>query len=227
MFYEPFANASDYSLALWFYKTKQTMNDLNMFFQDPLLSKQREGLSYKSAAEWDQKMHRIPYGIENDQWSKSTISSKALALGIPQATYTIRYRNVLSVVKFLIGFTPFRDEMSYAPIKLFTPQGLRAYNEMHTGDWWWETQEKLPDSATVVPIILSSDKTMLSQHHGDVSVWPVYLTIGNLNSATRRKQTVPGSILIGLIPVTKNQSKEEKCEIYHRSMDLILQRKLL
>jgi hypothetical protein len=113
--------------------------------------------------------------------------------------------------------------MTYAPIRLHTPKGSRAYNEMHTGDWWWHTQEKLPANGTVVPIILSSDKTMLSQNHGDVSVWPVYLTIGNLNNATRRRQQVPGSILLALIPVTKKQSKEEKCEIYHQSMDLILE----
>jgi len=33
-------------------------------------------------------------------------------------------------------------------------------------DWWWETQEQLPLGATVVLIILASDKTQLTQHTG-------------------------------------------------------------
>ena len=222
--YEPFSSASDYALALWFYKTKQTMESLKIFFEDPLLSGKRKGLSYRSAAQWDKKMHEIPHGIANDKFLKATISTQGLTARMARKKHTIRYRDALSAVKFLLGFAPFRDELTYAPIRQYTPEGSRAYNELHTGDWWWQMQEKLPDGATVVPIILSSDKTMLSQHRGDISVWPVYLTIGNLNSATRRKQTVPGSILLGLIPVvkTKGQSPQVKAEVYHRSMTLML-----
>jgi hypothetical protein len=227
--YAPFDDAADYAMALWFYKTKLTMENLTEFFSNPLLSKQREGLSYKTAAQWDQKMHMIPYGIIDDKFHKATISTAGLVAGMPRRKYTIRYRNALSVVRFLLGFPAFRDEMTYAPVHLHTPEGNRVYSELHTADWWWETQQKLPPNATVVPIMLSSDKTMLSQHRGDVSVWPVYLTIGNLSSTARRKQTVPGAILLGLIPVTKaiNQSPELKAEIYHRSMDLMLNCRLL
>ncbi|KAG1907532.1 uncharacterized protein F5891DRAFT_1124469 [Suillus fuscotomentosus] len=39
-------------------------------------------------------------------------------------------------------------------------------------------QKVLPDGATIAPIILASDKTLLSQFQGDKSVWPVYMSIG-------------------------------------------------
>ncbi|KAI0260618.1 hypothetical protein BC834DRAFT_925821 [Gloeopeniophorella convolvens] len=55
----------------------------------------------------------------------------------------------------------------------------RVYED-ETGDWWWNTQLKLPPGAVVAPVILSSDKTSLSQHSGDKEAWPVYLTIGNI-----------------------------------------------
>ena len=96
---------------------------------------------------------------------------------------------------------------------------------MHTGDWWWRTQEEIPDGGTIIPILLASDKTMLSLHHGDQSAWPIYITIGNLNRKTRRKQTVPGSILLGFLPITSETADDSKARVYHAAMELILKRK--
>ena len=38
---------------------------------------------------------------------------------------------------------------------------------MHTGDWWWKQQMEHPPEATIIPILLSSDKTVMSLSHGD------------------------------------------------------------
>ena len=40
---------------------------------------------------------------------------------------------------------------------------------MHTEDWWWKTQDKLPDGSTIVPLLIDTDKTILTQHHRDVA----------------------------------------------------------
>jgi hypothetical protein len=58
---------------------------------------------------------------------------------------------------------------------------------MHTVEWWWDTQQNLPRGATVVPIIIGTDKTLMTKLRGDVNVWPVYITIGNLPRVVRRK----------------------------------------
>lgn len=61
----------------------------------------------------------------------------------------------------------------------------------------------MPPGATIVPIILSSDKTQLSQFSGDKAAWPVYLTIGNIKKAVHRKVSQHAFYLLGYIPISK------------------------
>lgn len=57
----------------------------------------------------------------------------------------------------------------------------RIFDEMWTANWWWKIQVRSP-GACVSGIIISSDKTKLSQFQGDKTAWPVYLTIGNISA---------------------------------------------
>ncbi|KAF8248626.1 hypothetical protein K440DRAFT_649801 [Wilcoxina mikolae CBS 423.85] len=77
---------------------------------------------------------------------------------------------------------------------------------MWTADWWWKIQESLPDGSTVVPVILGSDKTMLSTLSGDKSAWPVYLSIGNLSKAKRRSVKCPNGPKIHTINIAYQAS---------------------
>ncbi|KIL58542.1 hypothetical protein M378DRAFT_54821, partial [Amanita muscaria Koide BX008] len=72
---------------------------------------------------------------------------------------------------------------------------------MHTGDWWWEMQARKP-GATVVPILLSSDRTQVTVF-GSKTAYPVYLTIGNLPKDIRRKPSCGGQVLLAYLPASK------------------------
>ncbi|KIJ63135.1 hypothetical protein HYDPIDRAFT_156602 [Hydnomerulius pinastri MD-312] len=121
--------------------------------------------------------------------------------------------------------------MSYEPEKLFTDEACddRVINEMHTADWWWKTQDRLSRGATITPIILSSDKTTLSQFRGDKSAWPLYLTIGNISKSVRRQPSSHATVLIGYLPVGKYDCFSDKAKqfaryrMFHYCMRTVLQ----
>lgn len=75
-------------------------------------------------------------------------------------------------------------------------------------------------------LLLATDKTMLTQHHGDLAVCPVYLTTGDPGLKTRKSQIRPGMVLIGLIPVVKvgkEPGTNLRSEAHHKAMEHILE----
>ena len=83
-------------------------------------------------------------------------------------------------------------------------------------------------------MILGLDKTQLTHFYGDVSAWPVYVTIGNLSHEIHRVQVVPSILLLGFILVVKKvirntfqkEARDMKAKIYYKLIRLILKRKL-
>jgi hypothetical protein len=121
------------------------------------------------------------------------------------------------------------------------------YHDMHTGKWWWATQvsfwllqhtlfinclqeavEKGHPGATIIPIIISSDKTQLTLF-GNKTAYPVYLTIGNIPKEMRRKPSHRAYILLGYLPTVKMEHITNKAarrrvmaNIFHAAMRHIL-----
>ena len=90
------------------------------------------------------------------------------------------------------------------------------------------TLESHQPGATVVPIIISSDKTQLTLFRGK-SAYPVYLTIGNIPKDIRRKPSRRAQMLIAYIPTTKLEGIANKtgrrraiANLYHACMRVIL-----
>ncbi|KAI0682470.1 hypothetical protein BC835DRAFT_1424364 [Cytidiella melzeri] len=101
----------------------------------------------------------------------------------------IFYRDIIECIRSLFGDPDFGVYLVFTPEKHYTDAGKtkRMFHDMQTGRWWWATQEEVErDSpgATIIPIIISTDKTQLTLFHNK-TVYPIYLTIGNIPKEIR------------------------------------------
>ncbi len=70
----------------------------------------------------------------------------------------------------------------------------------------------------------------MSRSHGDQTLWPVYIIIGNLDAKTQQSQKRPGTLLLGSIFIihersedANNKNKDLKVKIYHMALKIMLQ----
>ncbi|KAH9010812.1 hypothetical protein EDB84DRAFT_1590797 [Lactarius hengduanensis] len=103
------------------------------------------------------------------------------------------YRDIIQCLRSLYGDPEFARDMVFAPERHYTKRDrtCRVYSEMHTGDWWWAVQTSLEShrpGATVIPVILSSDKTQLTLFRGKAA-YPIlmgYIPTTKLTSLTNK-----------------------------------------
>lgn len=89
----------------------------------------------------------------------------------------------------------------------------------------------LPDGATLAPVILATDKTQLTQFSGGKSAYPIYLTLGNIPKAIRRKPSLHPCVLLGYLSVdkvsraslTRQEQRARTQRLFHESMRVILE----
>ena len=53
-----------------------------------------------------------------------------------------------------------------------------------------------------------SNKTVISLSHEDQVLWPVYITIDNLDAKTRWSENLPGTLLLGSLSIVHKQVED-------------------
>jgi len=161
-------------------------------------------------------------------------------------------RNIIDCIKSLFGDPEFTHHLFLVPECHYEDVTLtnKIVHEMNTCRWWWNTQvgliivyladmlmvfpfqkavEANTPGATIVPVIVSSDKTQLT-NFGGKTAYPVYLTIRNLPKEIRRKPLHHSHILLAYLPSTRlsHVSNKSACRrmlanLYHSCMRRIFQ----
>ncbi|KAF8999529.1 hypothetical protein BDQ17DRAFT_1391519 [Cyathus striatus] len=145
----------------------------------------------------------------------------------------VYFRDILACVKALFRNPEFAPYLVFAPEKHYTDETktVQSYHDMHTGKWWWALQtslEKSKPGATIVPIIISTDKTQLTLFQNK-SAYPIYLTIGNIPKEIPCKPSAHAYVLLGYLPttqlenITNNASRRRQlANLYHACMHQVL-----
>ncbi|KAJ7868024.1 hypothetical protein B0H14DRAFT_3586641 [Mycena olivaceomarginata] len=138
-------------------------------------------------------------------------------------------RDILECVRALWGDTDFAPYLFVLPERHYIDKEkkIRMYHNMHTGKWWWIEKEN--PGATIIPIIISSDKTQLTVF-GNTTAYPVYMTIGNIPKEIRRKPSRRGHILLGYLPTSRMKHVKNKAarrrilaNVFHACMSYMLE----
>ncbi|KAI0648469.1 hypothetical protein C8Q79DRAFT_1045282, partial [Trametes meyenii] len=148
-------------------------------------------------------------------------------------TFEIFYRDIIACIRALFGDPEFGGLLVFAPERHYADADhtVRVYFDMHTGKWWWAQQkemEKHNPGATIIPVIISLDKTQLTLF-GNKTAYPVYLTIGNLPKDIRKKPSRRGQILLAYLPSTnlahitsKAARHRAVANLYHACLTCVL-----
>ncbi|KAF8424793.1 hypothetical protein L210DRAFT_3615092 [Boletus edulis BED1] len=151
--------------------------------------------------------------------------------------YDVWMRDPESVIGQIIDNPGFTRLMDLTPFREFeTASNDRRWQDFMSGDWAWEEADIIAEDpathgATLVPIILGSDKTTVSVATGQHDYYPLYLSVGNLHNTARRAHK-NGVTLIAFLAMPKTTKEHAatpafrkfRRQLFHRSLSKILER---
>ncbi|EGN94685.1 hypothetical protein SERLA73DRAFT_96032 [Serpula lacrymans var. lacrymans S7.3] len=140
------------------------------------------------------------------------------------------YRDALEVAQHIFANPVFAQHMMFDPKETY--QGVqREFSEFMTANHAFELQEcfflnQFPEGATMMPIIMASDKTNVTRGTGNLEMHPTFLMIANIASDVRMKATAQAWRCVAFIPTPKFDVHNDfqgilQARVWHKCMDKV------
>ncbi|KAF8126369.1 hypothetical protein EV363DRAFT_1453089 [Boletus edulis] len=176
--------------------------------------------SFKSVDELFSWMDTLPQG---PRWRCTKIEMDDYVTTNP--VYLL-WRDALEVTEMIFGNPIFQQHMCLDPHEVYTGQNDHEYTEWMSSQEAFRIQDSLPIGATMVPIILASDKTPVTRHTGSLEMHPLFLTIGNIRSDLRMKATAHAWSCVAYMPMVRFVTHSDysgvlQARLWHRCMDIV------
>ncbi|KAJ3861150.1 hypothetical protein EV359DRAFT_47752, partial [Lentinula novae-zelandiae] len=226
--WEPFRSQDEWELARWLIESGASQGKIDSFLNNVKPD-------FKNKRAFFRTIDLLPTGPSFSCTPMEVVGNLKDANGKNHTeVLELWHRDIFDCVSELMGNPAFNGKQEYAPKREFREMrnGVpcnQQYSEMWTANWWWNVQSKLPEDATVAPIILASDETQLSTFSGDKKAWPVYLSIGNIEKAVWRKPSSRAWVLLGYIPISgldcysEDRRSDAGCQLFHDRIKKMLQ----
>ncbi|KAI6101116.1 hypothetical protein EDD16DRAFT_1716689 [Pisolithus croceorrhizus] len=145
--------------------------------------------------------------------------------------YKYWFCDPLSLVENILANSKFHGEFDYSPYWDFTTgDSKRRFENFMSGDWAWLQVDAIArdpsmHGATFVPIILGSDKMMVSVATGQNNYWLVYLSVGNIHN--NQKFSLSLHLLTGILLAAKKYTDDPAFQHFKKQLFLVAMSKIL
>ncbi|KAI6014893.1 hypothetical protein BKA83DRAFT_4061372, partial [Pisolithus microcarpus] len=219
--YYPFTSAGDWQLASWLLRSRLSMAAIDDFLSLQLVK--QLPISFRSAKELRLRAEMLPSG---PRWKSHTLLPQVPTKRKP----IIYYRDPLECLQSLLSHPLFTSHISFIPRRVWSSSAriVCIYEEWMSGNHAWSLQDQIPNGATLLGVVLSSDKTNISVMTGNRMAHPLLLSLANIDADIRSKGSLHGHVLLALLPVVsfihgKTHVRSLLSDwLVHESLDFVL-----
>ncbi|KAG1776905.1 hypothetical protein EV702DRAFT_1045915 [Suillus placidus] len=206
--YYPFASCQDWELGSFLLCSSLSMAAIDEFLGLELVK--ALPLSFRTAKELRGCAELLP---PVPKWQYHIISTTHPT----KQPLHFYWRDPLDCIESLFSHPLFANEIDV------TPQ--RVYDTAEP----WSMQSQLPDGAMLLGIILSSDKTNITNMTGGRVAHPLLISLANIKMATRNKASSHAFLLTALLPIAeflhpvKWMQSVLEARLVHQCLDIVLE----
>ncbi|KAH9015454.1 hypothetical protein EDB85DRAFT_1868605 [Lactarius pseudohatsudake] len=217
----PFASRAEWEMAAFLLRSGLSMASIDSFLSLELIN--GLGLSFRNARRLRGLAEMLPQGPE---WRCKPCDSPFPM----KKNVDLFYRDPLECIQSILSNPLMSDHIRFTPFRVYESavSAMRIYTEWLSGDAAWSMQSQLPDGATLLGVVLSSDKTNISAMTGGRVAHPLLISLANLLMDFRMKGTNHAFLLLALLPIPNFIHKDSKTRgilenrMVHECLDFIL-----